>query len=133
MFIGREYGLHPLDDFEAARHEGMMAHVEDLRGVVGPTIRIADEAEKQKVRESLVATYLPNWADRAERQLGEGPFFGGEKLHVVDLKLHMAVRWFKGGNVDHIPATIFAGFPKLIRVHDAVRDDPRVKAWYAKG
>lgn len=133
VFIGREYGLHPLDDFEAARHEGMMAHVEDLRGVVGPTIRIADEAEKQKVRESLVATYLPNWADRAERQLGEGPFFGGEKLHVVDLKLHMAVRWFKGGNVDHIPATIFAGFPKLIRVHDAVRDDPRVKAWYAKG
>src|SRR4029077_3598816 len=37
--IGRPHGLHPADDFEAARHEGMMQHVEDLRGVLGPTIR----------------------------------------------------------------------------------------------
>ena len=45
----------------------------------------------------------------------------------------MIVRWFAGGKVDHVPATIFARFPKLMRVHDAVRDDARVKAWYAKG
>ena len=45
--------------------------------------------------------------------------------NVVDLKLHMAVRWFIGGKVDHIPATIFAGYPKLMRVHDAVRDHRR--------
>ena len=50
----------------------------------------------------------------------------------VDLKLHMAVRWFNGGKVDHIPATIFDGYPKLMRVHNAVRDHAGVKAWYAK-
>jgi hypothetical protein len=44
----------------------------------------------------------------------------------------MAVRWFNGGKVDHIPATIFADSPKLTGVHDAVRDHPGVKAWYAK-
>ena len=60
------------------------------------------------------------------------PFFGGAKLHVVDLKLHMAVRWFIGGKVDHIPATIFAGYRKLMGVHDAVRDHAGVKSWYAK-
>jgi hypothetical protein len=37
-----------------------------------------------------------------------------------------------GGKVDHIPATIFAGYPKLMRVHDAVRDHLGVKSWYAK-
>ena len=37
VLIGRAYGLHPTDGFEAARHEAMMQHVEDLRGVVGPT------------------------------------------------------------------------------------------------
>ncbi len=132
VLLGRTYGLHPKDDFEAARHEGMMAHVEDLRAVVGPTIRISDPEEKRKVREGLVATVLPTWAERAERNLGAGPFFAGDTLHVVDLKLHMAVRWFAGGKVDHIPATVFAGFPKLTRVHDAVRDDARVKAWYAR-
>lgn len=61
-----------------------------------------------------------------------GPF-GGENIHVVDVKLHMAVRWFLGGNVDHIPATIFAAYPKLMGVHDAVRDHPRIKAWCARG
>jgi glutathione S-transferase len=44
--IGRLNGLHPTDLFEAARHEAMMGHVEDLRGAVTPTLRITDEAEK---------------------------------------------------------------------------------------
>ncbi|HEY8090481.1 MAG TPA: glutathione S-transferase family protein [Polyangiaceae bacterium] len=131
--VGRQYGLHPQDPFEAARHEAMMCHVEDLRAGVGPSLRIADEAEKKKVRQELVATFLPTWAEKVERQLGDGPFFAGSKLHVVDLKLHMAVRWFAGGKVDHVPATIFSSFPKLERVHDAVRDDARVKSWYARG
>jgi glutathione S-transferase len=133
VLVGRQHGLHPRDDFEAARHEAMMGHVEDMRAVVGPTIRIADEAAKKKAREEIASTFLPAWAERAERQIGGGPFFGGSKLQVVDLKLHMAVRWFAGGKVDHIPATIFAGFPKLTRVHDAVRDDARVVSWYARG
>ena len=132
VLIGRRHGLHPKDDFEAARHEAMMAHVEDLRGAVGPTLRIKDDAEKKAAREALAATFLPAWAANAEKQLGDGPFFGGAALHVVDLKLHMAVRWFAGGKVDYIPATIFSDFKKLMRVHDAVRDDARIKAWYAK-
>jgi glutathione S-transferase len=131
VMIGRRHGLHPADDFEAARHEGMMQHVEDLRGVVGPTIRMAD-AEKKAARMAIAADYLPAWARAAEKNIGAGPFFGGAAISVVDLKLHMAVRWFIGGKVDHIPATIFDGFPKLMRVHDAVRDHPDVKSWYAR-
>jgi glutathione S-transferase len=131
VLIGRRHGLHPADDFAAARHEGMMQHVEDLRAVVGPTIRMA-EAEKKAAREAMVTGYLPVWAQAAERNISGEPFFAGAKLNVVDLKLHMAVRWFSGGKVDHIPATIFSGYPKLMRVHDAVRDHPAVKAWYAR-
>lgn len=131
VLIGRRHGLHPGDDFEAARHEGMMQHVEDLRARVSPTIRMGD-AEKKAAREALVADYLPSWGHAAESNLGPGPFFAGDRIHVVDFKLHMVVRWFLGGKVDHIPATIFAAFPKLMRVHDAVRDDARVKSWYAK-
>ena len=131
VLIGRRYGLHPADDFEAARHEGMMQHVEDLRGVVSPTIRMGD-AEKRVAREALVAGYLPAWARFAERNITGEPFFGGANLQVVDLKLHMAVRWFIGGKVDHIPATIFTGYPKLMSVYDAVRDHPSVRSWYAK-
>ncbi len=131
VLIGRRHGLHPADDFEAARHEGMMQHVETLRAVVSPTLRMP-EAEKKAARESLVADFLPAWAQAAERNIVNSPFFGGDQLQVVDLKLHMAVRWFIGGKVDHIPASIFAGYPRLLTVHDAVRDHPGVKAWYAR-
>ncbi len=133
VLIGRRHGLHPKDDFEAARHEAMMCHVEDLRARVGPTLRIADEAEKKAARAELAATYLPAWAASAERQIPDaGPFFAGEKLHVVDLKLHRAVHWLSSGVIDHIPKTVFAAFPKLNRVYAAVRDHERVKAWYAR-
>jgi prostaglandin-H2 D-isomerase / glutathione transferase len=130
VLIGRRHGLHPPDDVEAARHEGMMQHVEDLRAHVSPTLRMG-EAEKKAAREALVAGYLPAWAASTERNIA-GPFFGGEKVNVVDLKIHMAVRWFSGGKLDHVPATIFAGYPKLIGVHDAVRDHAGVKSWYAR-
>lgn len=131
VLIGRRHGLHPADDFEAARHEGMMQHVEDLRGVVGPTIRMG-EAEKKAARTEIAANYLPAWARFAEKNITAEPFFGGAKLQVVDLKLHMAVRWFIGGKVDHIPANIFDGCPKLLRVHAAVGNHDGVKAWQAK-
>jgi glutathione S-transferase len=131
VLIGREHGLHPSDDFEAAQHEAMMNHVEDLRANVVPTISM-NEAEKKAAREALVAGYLPAWAQATEKNIPGAPFFGGAKINVVDLKLHMAVRWFIGGKADHIPATIFAAYPKLMRVHDAVRDHAGVKSWYAK-
>ena len=131
VLIGRRHGLHPTDDFEAARHEGVMQHVEDLRAAMAPTFDMAG-AEKQAAREALAADYLPAWGAAAERNIEAGPFFGGEKIHVADLKLYMAVRWFSSGKVDHVPATVFAGYPKLMAVHDAVRDHPGVKSWYAK-
>jgi len=130
--IGRMHGMHPDDPVECARHEAMMQHVEDLRAQLSPTIRMG-EAEKKAAREALVADYLPAWGRHAERNLaGTGPYFAGTQASVVDTKLHMAVRWFAGGKVDHVPASIFSGFPRLMAVHDAVRDHPRVQAWYAK-
>jgi prostaglandin-H2 D-isomerase / glutathione transferase len=130
--IGRRHGLHPEDLFEAARHEALMCHVEDLRAHVSPVLRITDPAEKTTAREALASGYLQSWGGYTEKQLrSDGPFVAGSKLNVADLKLYLAVRWFASGGVDHVPATVFAGFPKLTRVFEAVRDDARVKAWYA--
>lgn len=133
VLIGRTHDLHPKDDFEAARHEAILQYCEELRGQLAPSLRMTDEAEKKKAREALVAGYIPTWAANTERQIADGgPFFAGERLHVVDIKLHMIVRWLAGGKIDHIPATVLDAYPKLKRVHDAVRDDARIKAWYAK-
>jgi len=132
-YIGRGHGLHPTDPFEAARHEAMMENVEELRHKLAPTLFIAEETEKKKAREALAATTIPQWATHTEKHISDdGPFFAGPKLHVVDLKLHMIVRWFAGGKLDHISADIFKPFPKLTRVYEAVDAHEAVKSWRAK-
>ena len=133
VLLGRHYNLHPKDDFEAARHEAVMAHVEDLRHAIAPTMRMTDNDEKKRVREQLSTTYIPLWAANLERQIADdGPFFAGAEIHVVDLKLLMITRWLKGGALDHIPTTALDTALKLNRVHDAVNAHPKVKDWYAK-
>jgi len=60
--IGRMYGLHPEDPFEAARHDALMDAAEDLRHRISPTLRMEDPAEKKAARQRLAADYLPLWA-----------------------------------------------------------------------
>jgi glutathione S-transferase len=132
VLIGRLHDLHPKDLFEAARHEAVMCYAEDLRHTLSSSLRITDEDEKKKVREEVAATVLPVWGANLEKQIGDGPFFGGPALQVCDIKLYIMVRWFKSGVLDHIPKTVLDPFPKLNRLHDAVRDHAGVKAWYAK-
>lgn len=128
--IGRRHGLHPTDDFEAARHESMMQHVEDLRTVLSPTMRMAAN-EKQAAREALASGFLPAWAAATERNILATPFFAGANISVVDIKLYEIARWLGSGILDHIPATIFADYPKLAGIQEAVRNHAAVKAWYA--
>ncbi len=130
--IGRRHGLHPQDDFEAARHEALMSYAEELRGAVSPTLRIKDEAQKRAAREALARDDLATWGTNVERQLGSGPFIAGDKLHVADIKLYMIVRWFVSGTVDHVPTTVFDHCPKLKRLFAAFGQHPGVQGWFAR-
>jgi glutathione S-transferase len=130
--IGRLHGLHPTDPFEAARHDAVMAAVEDLRALVAPSGRLVDH-EKRAARENLAKFNLPAWAGFIEAQIGDGPFLAGASPSVADVKLYVGVRAFRNGVMDYIPGTVFDGFPKLIRLVDAVAAHPAVVAWYARG
>lgn len=131
-YLGRTYDLLPRDAWEAAKHEALMCAVEDMRAQVGPTMRIKDAAEKQAAREALARDYLPTWGAKLEAQLGSGPFVGGDRLSVADIKIYMGLRWFKAGVLDHIPTDIFTGFPKLEALYQAVERHEKVADWYAK-
>jgi glutathione S-transferase len=131
--IGRQHDLHPRDNWEAARHEALMCAVEDLRATVSPTMRIADAEAKKAAREALARDYLPTWGQKVEAQLvGAGPFVGGDRLNVVDIKIYVVLKWFTSGILDHIPADIFAPYTKLNGVAAAVAKHERVVDWYAK-
>jgi prostaglandin-H2 D-isomerase / glutathione transferase len=130
--VGRKHGLHPTDEFEAARHEALLAFAEDLRHSVSPVLRIKDEPERTNKRTEIATTTIPTWAGYVERQLGDGPYVAGAKLNVVDIKLYMVMRWFISGGVDLVPTTVFDAFPKLRRLYDAVADHAAIKAWQAR-
>ncbi|MCA9710802.1 MAG: glutathione S-transferase family protein [Myxococcales bacterium] len=130
-YLGRTHELHPSDPWDAARHEALMAAVEDVRAVVIPTLSIEDEDEKRRAREQLAQTALQTWGARLEAQIA-GPFVAGDTLHVVDLKLFVLVKWFAKGAVDYVPTDVFSAFPKLMALYEAVGAHERVKAWYAR-
>lgn len=132
VYVGRQRGLHPRDDFEAARHEALMSAVEDIRHTISPTLRITDPEQKRTAREALAANELHTWGAQVERQLGDGPFVAGATLNVADLKLYMMVRWLASGVLDHIPATVLDHCPKLHRLHTAVAEHAGVKGWLAR-
>ena len=131
-YIGRAHGLLPDDAFECARHESLLAAVEDLRGQLRPVIRITDEAEKKTARTAFAGGGLRDWAGQIERQLGGGPFVGGARIGVADLKIYVAVDTFMRGAIDHIPADVFKAFPKLTALHAAVKAHPRVADWQGR-
>jgi prostaglandin-H2 D-isomerase / glutathione transferase len=132
VFIGRQHRLHPIDAFEAARHEALMCAVEELRHAITPTLRITDPELKRQAREALAANELRTWGGQVERQLGDGPFVGGATLQVADLKLYMVVRWFTTGTLDHVPTTVFDHCPKLLRLYRAVGEHEGVKTCLAR-
>ena len=131
-FIGSNHDLHPSDAWQAARHEAVMEACEDLRHAFGPTLRIKDEAEKKAAREKVVADTLPTWAKSISRQIGDGPFLGGEKINVADIKLWSVVRWLTGGKLDHVPTACLDAYPAIKQHFNAVNEHDGVKTWYAK-
>jgi glutathione S-transferase len=132
VFIGREHGLHPKDNWQAAEHEALMSAVEELRANVVPVIRMTDKEASLAARKELEANFLPKWGANIERRLGNGPFVAGENISVADIKLYMAVRWFSSGGIDHVSKDVFAPFEKLSALAQAVANHPRVLAWYAR-
>ncbi len=133
VYIGREHGLHPADNWEAARHEALLAAVEELRGVLASTLSIKDEDEKRRAREEMAAGVMQTWAANVERYIGAGgPFVAGETVNVIDLKLFVLVKWFASGALDHVPTDVFKNFPRLMGIYEAVKAHPKVVEWYAR-
>ena len=132
VLIGRQHGLHPTDAFEAAAHESIMCAVEELRHTITPTLRITDPEQKRQAREALAANELSTWGSQVEAQLGDGPFVGGAKIQVTDLKLYMVVRWLTSGTLDHVPTKVLDHCPKLLRLFRAVGEHEGIRGWLAK-
>lgn len=124
--IGRLHDLHPQEPFQAARHDALMDAVEDLRHKISPTMRIQDAAAKKAARQQLAMDFIPQWGRGVERLIGAGPFVGGERPSVADIKLYMADRWLSSGIIDDIPNDVLDHCPRLKAVAKGIASHPAV-------
>ena len=129
-YVGRTYGLHPQDAWEAARHEGIMQSVEDLRLGFGTT-GSKDEDEKKAKREAFAAGPLKSWASNVSAQI-KGPFTGGDTLQVADIKVWSIVNSVLSGTYDHIPGSVLDEYNKVLGLHAAVAAHPKIAEWRSK-
>ncbi|MDD9965591.1 MAG: glutathione S-transferase family protein [Myxococcales bacterium] len=127
-FIGRQFGYHPTDPWEAARHEALFVAVEEYRSAVAVTGNTDDDAKKKQRREAFVRDFLQSWAGNVEQQIA-GPFVAGDALHLADLKIYMVMSALLSGTYEHIEADVLDGFPKVKTVTQAVAEHPKVRQW----
>lgn len=129
-YVGRRYGLHPEDAWQAALHEAILVSAEDVRAALSPSGKLSDPEQKKRAREELASGYLQSWGASIERQI-KGPFIGGDRLMVADIKVFQIVASLTSGVIDHIPTTVFSAFPKLEALYTAVTQHPKIAEWRA--
>jgi glutathione S-transferase len=88
------------------------------------------EDDKKAAREAFAAGWLAQWATTVSAQI-VGPFLGGDKMSVADIKLYVIVRSYLSAAYDHIPPSTFDRFPKLLALHAAVEAHPAIHAYFA--
>jgi len=113
--------LHPADPLEKARHRAWIefasATLADIYGFYTATDRETFESK----REALGAKF-----ERLEQQLGDGPFFAGERFSIVDAAFAPALRYFDLFDrlTDH---RLLDGKPKLQAWRRALAERPSVR------
>jgi prostaglandin-H2 D-isomerase / glutathione transferase len=133
-YVGRLTNLYPSDPWQAALCDEIMEAVEDITNKIAATMFLSDEQKKAQ-RKALVEGPLPFYLARLQQRLEAhgGRYFAGGKLSVADLKVFVLIRQLKSGVLDHVPADLPDRVaPKLIEHYERIKNEPGVKAYYAK-
>ena len=133
-YVGRLTNLYPSDPWQAALCDEIMEAVEDITSKIAATMFLSDEQKKAQ-RKALVEGPLPFYLARLQQRLEAhgGRYFAGGKLSVADLKVFVLIRQLKSGVLDYVPADLPDRIaPKLVEHYERIKNEPGVKAYYAK-
>ena len=133
-YVGRLTNLYPSDPWQAALCDETMEAVEDITNKIAATMFLSDEQKKAQ-RKALVEGPIPFYLTRLQQRLEAhgGRYFAGGKLSVADLKVFMLIRHLKSGVLDHVPTDLADRIaPKLVEHYQRIKNEPGVKAYYAK-
>ena len=133
-YVGKLANLYPSDPWEAALCDETMEAVEDVTNKIAATLFLPDEQKKAQ-RKALVEGPLPFFLARLQQRLEAhgGRYFAGNRFSIADLKVFMLMRQLTSGVLDHVPTDLPDRIaPKLVEHYERVKNEPGVKAYYAK-
>jgi glutathione S-transferase len=133
-YVGKLANLYPSDPWQAALCDEVMEAVEDINSKIFATLFLPEE-QKKALRKSLVEGPIPFYLARLQQRLEAlgGQYFAGDSLSVADLKVFVLMRHLKSGVLDHVPTDLPDRVaPKLVEHYERVKNEPGVKAYYAK-
>ena len=131
-YAGKLAGLYPEDPLQALYCDEAMDAIEDINHYLGPTFGLQGDALKaarEQVVERRLSVFLPGLAKMLTR--GGGTYFADDRLTVADLKVFVQTRWFRSGQLDHIPADLVDSLAPALVDHQArVEREPVVAGYY---
>ncbi len=132
-YAGKLAGLYPEDSRQALYCDEAMDAIEDTSHYLGPTFGLQGDALKtarEQVVDRRLSIFLPGLARLLAR--GGGQYFADHRLTVADLKVFVQTRWFRSGQLDHIPADLVDRLaPTLVEHQARIERDPVVTGYYA--
>jgi glutathione S-transferase len=133
-YVGKLADLYPSDPWQAALCDEAMEAVEDITNKITTTFFLPEEQKKTQ-RKLLVEGPIPFYLTRLQQRLEAhgGRYFASDRLSVADLKVFVWIRHLRSGALDHVPTDLPNRIaPKLVEHYERVKNDPGVKAYYAK-
>lgn len=135
-FVGLDVGLVPEDRFQSAKVDEFIDGMGPLATALNTTFGISDEDERIRLRKELFSpqgagTKNLSLLQRKVTQSDTGWAAGTDEMTIADLKLFTELFALFSGNYDGIEASVISDYPQLLKYHEKVANEPRIKAHYA--
>ena len=128
-------GLEPEDLFVRGKVDEIIELIQGWRTDFTPTFRIEDLDERIAARKALFVegTKLDLGLKDLESLFNKsttGWLADTEDMTLADVKAFLNIFMMFSGQFDGIDAAMAQSYPSLLKYHDKVANDPRVKAYY---
>jgi glutathione S-transferase len=135
-FAGHDAGLIPENRFQAAKVDEFIDGMGPLATALNTTFGISDVEERIRLRKKLFTPQGAGTKNLAllERKISQsqtGWAAGTDEMTIADLKLFTELFALFSGNYDGIETSVISDYPQLLKYHEKVANEPRVKAHYA--
>jgi glutathione S-transferase len=136
-FVGHLSGFIPEKTFQIAKADEFIDAMGPLSKALDSTFGISDLDERIRIRKEVFGPEGDGTKNLVllEKKIGEsktGWAAGTDEISIADLKLFTGLFGLFSGNYDGMDASIISKYPGLIKYHDKVANEPRIKHYYEK-